>query len=55
MEVAVRMARDKYPTSLADENVLYIGNDSDRPGQLYGEQDGLSFHKDVESGIGMSA
>ncbi len=51
MEVAVRMARDKYPTSLADQNVLYIGNDSDRPRQLYEQQDGLSFDNDVESDI----
>jgi len=52
MEVAVSMARDKYPTSLADQNVLYIGNDSDRPRQLRGQQeDGLSFDNDVESDI----
>jgi hypothetical protein len=51
MEVAVSMARDKYPTSLADQNVLYIGNDSDGPRQLRGQQDGLSFDNDVESDI----
>jgi len=51
MEVAVSMARDKYPTSLADQNVLYIGNDSDRPTQLHEQQDGLSFDNDVESDI----
>ncbi len=53
MEVAVRMARDKSPTLLADQNVLYTGND--RPGQLYEAQDGLSFDNDVESGIDMGA
>jgi hypothetical protein len=55
MEVAVPMARDKYPTSLTDPNVIYIGNDSHRPGQLLEEQDGLSVDNDVESGIDMSA
>jgi hypothetical protein len=47
------MAREKSPTLLADQNVLYTGND--RPGQLYEVQDGLSFDNDVESGIDMSA
>ena len=56
MEVAVPMARegrDKSPTLLADQNVLYTGNV--RPGQLYEAYDDLSFDNDVESGIDMSA
>ena len=49
MEVAVHMTREKYTTSLADQNVLHVNHN--RPGQLHAEQDGLSFDNDVESGM----
>jgi hypothetical protein len=49
MELIAHTAREKYPTSLTDGNVLYIGND--RPRQLRDSQDSLSFDDDVESGV----
>jgi len=49
MEVAVHMTREKYTTSLADQNVLHV--DHNRPGQPHAEQDDLSFDNDVESGM----
>jgi hypothetical protein len=49
MELIAHTAREKYPTSLIDGNVLYIGND--RPRQLRDSQDSLSFDDDEESGV----
>ncbi len=49
MEFIAHTAHGTYPTSLTDENVLYISND--RPIQLHDEQDDLRFDNNVESGI----
>ena len=46
---AVRTSHEQHPTSLTDQDVIYIGRES--PEQLCGKPQGLSFDDDPESGV----
>jgi hypothetical protein len=50
IEVAVHTAQEKYPTSLTDQNDLYINMDPSlvKPTD---KSDGPNFDDDVESGV----
>jgi hypothetical protein len=50
MEVTVHTAREKYPSSVMDESVLYTGRDPAR--QLrYDKPDDLCFDDEAEKGV----
>jgi hypothetical protein len=41
----------RYPISLTDHNILYIGNHHPSQPELHDKQDDLRFDDDVESGM----
>ena len=48
-EVTVHTSHEQYPTSLTDQNVIYIGRES--PEQLCDKSRGLSFDDNHESDV----